>query len=125
MPGLGVGGPIRQKKTFFFVKNQWWKAEQPRQRTRLVYTAQARAGNWRYSTAARNQPAGGAGASVDASGNPIVPIGTYSIPGADPQRFGLDPTTQKLIGATPLPNDFTAGHGRHNGCVPLVAPDHG
>ena len=123
MPGFSVGGPIRKNKTFFFVNNQWLKAEQTRQRTRLVYTAQARAGNWRYSTAARNQPAGVSGASVDASGNPIVPIGTYSIPGSDPQRFGLDPATQKLIGATPMPNDFTAGDGLNIAGFTFVAPE--
>ena len=84
IPGFSVGGPIRRNKTFFFVNNQWLRAEQNTEITRTVYTAAARAGIWRYSTTGRNQPFGVSGASVDANGNPVVPVGTYNIPARDP-----------------------------------------
>ena len=108
VPGFSVGGPIRRNKTFFFVNNQWLRAEQNTEITRTVYTASARAGIWRYSTTARNQPFGVSGASVDANGNPVVPINTYNIPARDPQGLGIDPTIQQIIAGTPLPNNFAA-----------------
>ena len=106
IPGFSVGGPIKRNNTFFFVNTQWLRLDRTRTVTRSVYTAQARQGIWRYSLVGRTQMAGVSGASVDASGNPIVPIGTYNIPGSDPARRGLDPAIQALIGRTPLPNNF-------------------
>ena len=123
MPGFSVGGPILRNKTFFFVNNQWLKAEQTRQTTRLVYTAQARRGDWRYGTTARNQPSGVSGASVDANGNPVVSIGSYSVAANDPQGGGLDPATQKQIGMTPLPNNFSVGDGLNIAGFSFVAPE--
>jgi hypothetical protein len=123
MPGFSVGGPIRRNKTFFFVNSQWLHAEQTRQRTRLVYTAQARSGQWRYAIGARTQPAGVTGAAVDVDGNPVVPIGTYNVPGNDPQGLGLDPTTQRVIGLTPLPNNFSVGDGLNIAGFNFVAPE--
>jgi len=111
MPGFSVGGPIQRDKTFFFVNSQWLRAEQTGSITRTVYTAAARQGQWRYATGGRNQPAGVGGASVDLNGNPIVPIASYNIVANDPQRLGLDPTIQRLIGVSPLPNNFTVGDG--------------
>jgi hypothetical protein len=111
MPGFSVGGPIRREKTFFFVNSQWLNAEQTGSITRTVYTAAARQGLWRYATGGRNQPAGVPGASVDTNGNPIVPIASYNVVANDPQRLGLDPTIQRLIGLSPLPNNFTVGDG--------------
>jgi len=123
MPGFSLGGPIRRNKTFFFINGQRLNAEQTRERTRTVYTADARRGIFRYAIGARTQPAGVAGASVDTSGNPIVPIGTYDVVGNDPQRLGLDPTIQQLIGRTPLPNNFTAGDGLNTAGFTFVAPE--
>jgi hypothetical protein len=111
MPGFSLGGPIRRNKTFFFVNTQVLRAEQSSEFTRTVYTASARQGLWRYNTGGRNQPAGVAGASIDANGNAIVPIGTYNIPANDPQGLGLDPTIQTILATTPLPNNFTTGDG--------------
>ncbi len=106
IPGFSVGGPIKRNNTFFFVNSQWLRLDRTLTVTRSVYTEQARQGIWRYSLTGRNLMAGVAGASVDANGNPIVPIGTYNIVSNDPARRGLDPTIQQLIGRTPLPNTF-------------------
>jgi hypothetical protein len=111
MPGFSVGGPIRRNKTFFFVNSQWLRAEQTGSTTRTVYTAAARQGLWRYAPGGRNQPAGVSGASVDANGTPIVTVTTYDIVVNDPQRLGLDPTVQRLIGISPLPNNFSHSGG--------------
>ena len=111
MPGFSIGGPIRRNRTSFFVNAQWLRAEQSSDTTRTVYTATARQGIWRYSLAGRNQPAGSASPSIDAGGNPIVPIATYNIPANDPQGLGFDSTIAAIIAKTPLPNNFTTGDG--------------
>lgn len=123
MPGFSIGGPVRRNKTFYFVNTQWLRADQTRVTTRTVYTADARNGIFRYSTTGRNQPAGTPAPSVDANGNPIVPITTYSVPANDPQGLGLDPTIQALIGKTPLPNNFTFGDGLNTAGFTFAAPE--
>jgi hypothetical protein len=123
MPGFSLGGPIRQNKTFFFVNTQWLRADRTNQRTRTVYTAQARQGTYRYTIGARNQPSGVSGASVDASGNPVVAIGTYNIGANDPQGFGLNPTIRALVEGTPLPNNFTVGDGLNTAGFTWTAPE--
>jgi hypothetical protein len=109
--GFSLGGPIRRHKTFFFTNLQLLRAKREITVNRTVYTQTARQGLWRYSTVGRNQPAGVATASVDANGTPIVPIASYDIAANDPQRSGLDRTTQAIIAKTPLPNNFTIGDG--------------
>jgi hypothetical protein len=111
--GGGVGGPIVKNKTFFFVQIQALRARSSRGTSRTVYTASARTGLLRYVKGGRNQPAGTANASVDASGNPLpgLNIGTYNIATSDPQHIGLDPTVLAEIKNEPLPNTFTTGDG--------------
>jgi hypothetical protein len=111
--GFSLGGPILRNRTFYFANMQVLRAKFTRERTRTVLTQSARQGLWRFVVGGRNQPAGSPTASIDASGNVLggVNVGTYSIPANDPQRLGLDPTTQALIGKTPLPNNFTVGDG--------------
>ena len=111
--GGGVGGPIVKNKTFFFAQVQALRARSSRATNRLVYTASARTGVLRYVKGGRNQPAGSTGASVDAAGNPLpgLSIGTYNVGQSDPQRIGLDPTTQAEIKNEPLPNNFAYASG--------------
>ena len=73
----------------------------------------------------RNLPAGVIGASVDDLGNVAsgVNVGTYNIPARDPQGLGLDPAIQRIIGMTPLPNNFTAGDGLNTAGYTFVAPE--
>ena len=125
MPGFSLGGPIRRNQTFFFVNSQWLRAEQTQSVTRTVYTAAARQGIWRYVIGGRNQPAGSTTPSVDAAGNvlPGVNVGTYNVAANDPQGRGLDPTTQGIIGMTPLPNNFTVGDGLNTAGYTFVAPE--
>ncbi len=107
--GGSIGGPIKKNKLFYFANWQELAASRSVSQTAIVLTQEARNGNFRYATSGRNFPAGVAGASVDASGNVIVPIAGYNIVNNDPDRRGFDPTVAALIKSTPLPNRFDAG----------------
>ncbi len=119
--GGSLGGPVilpgydgRKRRTFFFTNLQFLRATQSFLVNRIVYTAQARQGLFRYRVGAQNAPAGTANPSVDANGNPLpgLNIQTYDVVANDPLcitqpgNCGLDPTTQALIAAAPLPNNF-------------------
>ena len=133
--GGSLGGPVllpgydgRERKTYFFTNLQLLRATQGILVTRTVYTAQARQGLFRYRTNGANAAAGTNNPSVDAAGNPIVPIATYNIAANDPlcatqpTNCGLDPTTQSLINAAPLPNNFAAGDGLNTAGYSFNAP---
>ncbi|MDQ3257269.1 MAG: TonB-dependent receptor, partial [Acidobacteriota bacterium] len=125
LPRFGEGGPRiynGKDRTFFFVNLQLLRTSQSIGLTRTVYTGDARAGRFRYVTSGRNTPAGATGASVDDNGNPVVPIRTFNIVGNPSIPLGLDPTTQGLIGLTPLPNNFTTGDGLNTAGFTFVAP---
>jgi hypothetical protein len=111
--GGSFGGPLRRNKLFFFGNVQVLRADRTVATTSTVYTDTAKRGIWRYVIGGRNQPAGVAGASVDASGNvlPGVQIGTYSIPGNDPAGQGLNQSIQQMLAKMPSPNTFTTGDG--------------
>jgi len=109
--GGSIGGPIKKNRTFYFANWQELRAIRNVTSQATVLTAAARAGNFRFVPGGRNFPAGVTGASVDQSGNPLVPLSTYNIVANDPQRAGIDPTVKALIDQTPLPNRFDAGDG--------------
>ena len=91
--GGSLGGPVllpgydgRKRRTFFFTNLQFLRATQSFLVNRIVYTAQARQGLFRYRVGAQNAPAGTANPSVDASGNPLpgLNIQTYDVVANDP-----------------------------------------
>jgi len=125
MPGFSIGGPILRNRTFFFVNSQWLTAQQTQSVTRTVYTDLARQGIFRYVVGGRNRPAGVSDASVDQNGSvlPGVSVGNYSIAANDPEGLGLDPTIQRLVNMTPLPNNFTTGDGLNTAGFTYVAPE--
>jgi hypothetical protein len=132
--GGSLGGPVilpgydgRKHRTFFFTNLQLLRATQSILVTRTVYTQLARQGIFRYRVGAANAPSN---PSVDASGNPLpgLNIQSYNIVANDPlcatqpTNCGLDPTTQALINAAPLPNNFTAGDGLNTAGFSFGAP---
>jgi hypothetical protein len=123
--GGSLGGPIIHNKTFFFVNIQRLAAGETRSQDRLVYTSEARKGNWRYVAGGRNRPAGTTGASVDTAGNPLpgLSIATYNIPAKDPQRIGIDPKVKGQLDLIPLPNNFTGGDGLNTAFFSWAAPN--
>ena len=132
--GFSVGGPIIKNKTFFFVNTQFLHTSQDFTQTSIVLTQAARQGIFRYVTqpagcassangCPQNNPAGASGASVDAGGNPIVPINSYNIGANDPAHRGLDPSIQKFLGLTPLPNYYGIGDGLNYAGYKFLAPE--
>ena len=130
IPGFNLGGPVRlphyngKNKTFFFVNFQYLRTHETGTFTSTVYTADARKGIFRYVVGGRNMPANVAGASVDASGNPVagLNIGTYDVVANDPLHLGQDASVMKQVNAMPLPNNFTVGDGLNTAGLTYVAP---
>ncbi|HEV2706414.1 MAG TPA: TonB-dependent receptor [Pyrinomonadaceae bacterium] len=135
--GGSIGGPVilpgydgRERKTYFFTNLQLLRATQSILVTRTVYTQQARQGIFRYRVGAQNAPAGTTNATVDGAGNPLpgLNIQSYNIVANDPlcrtqpTNCGLDPTTQQLINAAPLPNNFFVGDGLNTAGFSFGAP---
>ncbi|HEX3183633.1 MAG TPA: carboxypeptidase regulatory-like domain-containing protein [Pyrinomonadaceae bacterium] len=126
LPWFGEGGPTHysgKNKTFFFTNLQLLRTSQSFFVNRTVYTAQARAGIYRYVVNGVNRNATQTSPSVDANGNPLpgLTIGSYNVL-ANSNGLGLDPTTSFLIGVTPLPNNFNVGDGLNVGGFGFVAP---
>ena len=129
-----IGGPIRKNKTFFFVLYDGNRQRTSATATNTVLTAQARQGNFRFFPGATNSNySATSNPVVDASGNPVTPatatgpLQTVNIFTRDPNRTAADSTgvVSKIIGETPLPNNFTVGDGLntagYNWAVPSYA----
>jgi carboxypeptidase family protein/TonB-dependent receptor-like protein len=112
--GAAFGGPIQRDRAFFFVNYDGQRRTQDTSQLVTVPTQSLRNGVFRFvtqacagSTAARNLPG-----CVDGSGNPLVPISSYSFVGNDPRGLGLDPIMQQeTLAFLPPPNDFSVGDG--------------
>ncbi|MBI3282341.1 MAG: TonB-dependent receptor, partial [Acidobacteria bacterium] len=111
--GGSIGGPVIRNKTFFFANLQRLTARESSVTNRTVYTQLARQGIFRYVEGGRNRPAGTAGASVDAGGNPLPGLNliNYNVVTSDPERQGFDRRVKDLVDKTPLPNNFNGGDG--------------
>lgn len=126
LPRFGEGGPTHyngRNKTFFFTNIQFLRTSQSFFVNRTVYTQQARNGIYRYVVNGVNRNATQASPSVDANGNPMpgLTIGSYAVlPNSG--GLGFDPTTQFIIGVTPLPNNFNVGDGLNVAGFGFVAP---
>ncbi|HZN07402.1 MAG TPA: carboxypeptidase regulatory-like domain-containing protein [Pyrinomonadaceae bacterium] len=126
LPRFGEGGPTHyngKNKTFFFTNIQFLRTSQSFFVNRTVYTQQARSGIYRYVVGGVNRNASQTSPSVDANGNPLpgLTIGSYNVL-ANSGGLGFDPTTQFIIGFTPLPNNFNVGDGLNVGGFGFVAP---
>jgi hypothetical protein len=125
-PNFGEGGPRvynGKNRTFFFTNLQLLRTNQSFFVNRTVYTQQARNGIYRYVSGGVNRNASQTNPSVDANGNPLpgLTIRSYNVL-TNPQGLSLDPTTQSIIGVTPLPNNFNVGDGLNVGGFAFVAP---
>src|SRR5438309_841697 len=133
--GYEMGGPIRKNKTFFFGSYGYNRVDftQPIDQTfgfPTVYTAEARAGIFRYfvpdpanplvigtTTITRNSPLlvnPGTGALVVplcATATSLRCVRTYDIKTGTNNTTGkaLDSTVASLLTAYPIPNNFSAG----------------
>ncbi len=129
-----VGGPIRKNKTFFFVLYDGNRQRTSATATNTVLTAPARQGNYRFFPGATNSNySATSNPVVDAAGNPVMPstatgpLQTVNLFTRDPNRPAADPSgvVSKIIGETPLPNNFTVGDGLntagYNWAVPSYA----
>jgi hypothetical protein len=134
LPLFGAGGRSTyngKNKTFFFTNLQLLRTKQSFFVNRTVYTEQARNGIFRYVPGGVNRNAIQATPSVNANGAPNFPvcagavttncIATYNVY-PNPLALGPDPTTQRIIGVTPLPNNFTVGDGLNVAGFSFVAP---
>ena len=126
LPRFGEGGPTHisgKNKTFFFTNLQFLRTSQAFFVNRTVYTQQARNGIFRYVVGGTNANAIQNNPSVDANGNPRpgLTIGSYNV-FPNPLALGPDPTTQFIIGFTPLPNNFNVGDGLNVAGFSFIAP---
>jgi hypothetical protein len=128
LPAFGEGGPTHyngRNRTFFFANLQLLRTNQSFFVNRTVYTQSARNGIFRYTQGRANGNANSSTPSVDANGN-VLPnllptLRTYNV-FANPDGLGPDPTTQRIIGITPLPNNYTIGDGLNTAGFSFVAP---
>jgi len=120
--GGRIGGPIRlpktilgplggydgKDKTFFFFAYEGTRLAAAQSLNRLVYTAQARAGDFRYLNGLVTTPANVAAnpGAIRAASNLLTLRPGFNVP---------DPTTKALLDRTPPPNNFDLGDGLNTG----------
>jgi hypothetical protein len=130
--GGSVGGPIVKDKTFFFTNLQLLRTSQSIFVNRTVYTADARAGRFRFVRGGLNSNITAGTPSVNGNGNPVFPvcatgvaspcIETFNVVGNANIPLTPDPTTTGLIGQTPLPNNYILGDGLNTAGFAWNAP---
>jgi carboxypeptidase family protein/TonB-dependent receptor-like protein len=127
-----IAGPIFKDKTFFFFSYQNNKIKQTQPISQsfgipVVYTAAARAGNFRFVrgviTLGSQTFSTNSTGLVDGSGNllPGVPVcggvvttncvDSYNMFASDPAAIGANVDTQAMINSLPQPNSYTVGDG--------------
>ncbi len=119
--GGRLGGPIVKKRTFFHFLYDAQRQITKNTVTNTVYTDQARRGIFRFYPGARNANfnAGSGVRTVDVLGNPERPttatgdLVSLEVFGRDANRLRPDSTgvITRLVGLTPLPNNFRTGDG--------------
>ena len=117
--GGRFGGPLRRNRTFFHFVYDGQKIRERTAVTQTVFTEAARQGVFRFFPGARNGNFDSLNPVVDLAGNPARPrnatgdLQTVSLYNLDPNRARPDATgaITRLLGLTPLPNNFRAGDG--------------
>ena len=136
--GGSVGGPsspawrATNGRHFFFTNLQLLRTSQSIFVNRTVYTADARAGRFRFVRGGLNGNITATTPSVDGNGNARFPVCATGVASPCIETFSVvnnanipltpDPTTIGLIGQTPLPNNFILGDGLNTGGFAFNAP---
>jgi len=133
--GVDLGGPLPNKKTFWFASWQGQRFTVSQAFTGTTYTPAMRAGNFRYVVGTVNGQTKASPALVDSKSGQLLPgiqncggtvttncIGTVSInsigssaTSAGGGPYQIDPTMAKFFNATPLPNLYLSGDGLNTG----------
>jgi hypothetical protein len=130
--GGSVGGPIIKDKTFFFTNIQLLRTSQSIFVNRTVYTADARAGRFRFVRGGVNGNITAGTPSVNGNGAPVFPVCATGVASPCIETFSVvnnanipltpDPTTAGLIGVTALPNNYILGDGLNTAGFAWNAP---
>jgi hypothetical protein len=130
--GGSVGGPIVKDKTFFFTNIQLLRTSQSIFVNRTVYTADARAGRFRFVRGGANGNILAGTPSVNGNGAPVFPVCATGVASPCIETFSVvnnpnipltpDPTTAAIIGVTPTPNNYILGDGLNTGGFAWNAP---
>jgi hypothetical protein len=111
--GGRFGGPLilphynGRSRTFFFFAYEGTRMAAAETRNRLVYTAEARTGNFRYLNGLPVSPA-----NVAANPSAIRSVNLLTL---KPTRNTIDPTTAAQLARTQLPNNYDIGDGLNTG----------
>jgi Carboxypeptidase regulatory-like domain/TonB dependent receptor-like, beta-barrel len=111
--GGRFGGPVilphynGRSRTFFFFAYEGTRLAAAETRNRLVYTAEARTGNFRYLNGLPVTPA-----NVAANPSAIRSVNLLTLKAS---RNTIDPTTAAQLARTQLPNNYDIGDGLNTG----------